>query len=248
MGVNDGSSAYEPLTVERLGGLLAGSEETRRWRLVAEFLEECRWEPVETALPCWNPSPPLSVTSAGTCFWRPWPSTCRQGWAGRTAVDRGTFVATVLVPVQRSGRASRRGCARAGGLPSAGCVRVGAGAERRVSADDPLLDRAAIKDAFRRLGTRLARRGVVADLYIFGGAAMALAYVARRVTSTPCSSRTVSCSRRPGELPMNSACPTGGSMSRRAPTSLQVLIRPLHASSTTLACGLRRRPRNTCWP
>jgi hypothetical protein len=51
-----------------------------------------------------------------------------------------------------------------------------------VSAGDPLLDRAAIEDAFRRLGDRLARRGVVADLYVFGGAAMALAYDARRST------------------------------------------------------------------
>ncbi|WP_422773789.1 DUF6036 family nucleotidyltransferase [Plantactinospora sp. WMMC1484] len=51
-----------------------------------------------------------------------------------------------------------------------------------MSADDPLLDRAAIEDAFRRLGDRLARRGVVADLYVFGGAAMALAYDARRAT------------------------------------------------------------------
>ncbi|KKJ98564.1 hypothetical protein LQ51_24365 [Micromonospora sp. HK10] len=48
--------------------------------------------------------------------------------------------------------------------------------------NDPLLDRTAIEDAFRRLGDRLARRGVVADLYIFGGAAMALAYDARRAT------------------------------------------------------------------
>ncbi|WFE57166.1 DUF6036 family nucleotidyltransferase [Micromonospora sp. WMMD712] len=51
-----------------------------------------------------------------------------------------------------------------------------------MSLDDPLLDRAAIEDAFRRLGDRLARRGMVADLYIFGGAAMALAYDARRAT------------------------------------------------------------------
>ncbi|GAA2382205.1 hypothetical protein Cme02nite_53310 [Catellatospora methionotrophica] len=51
-----------------------------------------------------------------------------------------------------------------------------------MSAGDPLLDRVAIEDAFRRLGERLARRGVVADLYIFGGAAMALAYDARRST------------------------------------------------------------------
>ncbi|MGH3253375.1 MAG: hypothetical protein ACRDOI_45140 [Trebonia sp.] len=47
---------------------------------------------------------------------------------------------------------------------------------------DPLLDRAAIQDAFRRLGDRLARRGVVADIYVIGGAAMALAYDARRST------------------------------------------------------------------
>jgi hypothetical protein len=51
-----------------------------------------------------------------------------------------------------------------------------------VAETDPLLDRAAIEDAFRRLGERLARRGVVADLYVFGGAAMALAYDARRST------------------------------------------------------------------
>jgi len=51
-----------------------------------------------------------------------------------------------------------------------------------VNASDPLLDRSAIENAFRRLGERLARRGVVADLYVFGGAAMALAYDARRST------------------------------------------------------------------
>ncbi|WP_327039377.1 hypothetical protein [Micromonospora maris] len=38
---------YEPLTVARLGALLAEADETRRWRLVAEFLEEYRWEPSE---------------------------------------------------------------------------------------------------------------------------------------------------------------------------------------------------------
>ena len=46
----------------------------------------------------------------------------------------------------------------------------------------PLLDRQAIEEAFRQLGDRLARRGVIADIYIFGGAAMALAYDARRAT------------------------------------------------------------------
>ncbi len=46
----------------------------------------------------------------------------------------------------------------------------------------PLLDRASIELAFRNLGDRLARRGVIADIYVFGGAAMALAYDARRST------------------------------------------------------------------
>lgn len=47
---------------------------------------------------------------------------------------------------------------------------------------DPLLDREFIIKAFRRLGERLVQRGVVADVYVFGGAAMALAYDARRAT------------------------------------------------------------------
>lgn len=51
-----------------------------------------------------------------------------------------------------------------------------------MSIEGPLLDRPAIEDAFRRLGDRLARRGVIADIYVFGGAAMALAYDARRTT------------------------------------------------------------------
>ena len=51
-----------------------------------------------------------------------------------------------------------------------------------MSGDGPLLSRTAIEDAFTRLGTRLARRGVVADIYVIGGAAMALAYDSRRAT------------------------------------------------------------------
>src|SRR5215469_8658687 len=51
-----------------------------------------------------------------------------------------------------------------------------------MSGDGPLLDRDAITEAFRRLGDRLARRGLIADVYVFGGAAMALAYDARRAT------------------------------------------------------------------
>ena len=49
-------------------------------------------------------------------------------------------------------------------------------------ADDVLLGRAELERAFTALGERLARRGVVADIFVVGGAAMALAYDAYRVT------------------------------------------------------------------
>jgi hypothetical protein len=39
---------YQPLSVAQLGGLLVGSDESLRWRLVAEFLEEYRWEPIDS--------------------------------------------------------------------------------------------------------------------------------------------------------------------------------------------------------
>jgi hypothetical protein len=46
-----------------------------------------------------------------------------------------------------------------------------------VSDPGPLLDRAAIEHAFRRLGERLSRLGLTADIYVIGGAALAMAYV-----------------------------------------------------------------------
>jgi hypothetical protein len=36
---------YEPLTLARLAPLLRDADDSLRWRLVAEFLEEYRWEP-----------------------------------------------------------------------------------------------------------------------------------------------------------------------------------------------------------
>jgi hypothetical protein len=47
---------------------------------------------------------------------------------------------------------------------------------------DVLLDRVRLERAFTSLGERLVRRGVVADEFIVGGAAMALAYDATRAT------------------------------------------------------------------
>ncbi len=43
-----------------------------------------------------------------------------------------------------------------------------------------LMGRADLERVFTALGERLARRGVVADLFVVGGAAMALAYDATR--------------------------------------------------------------------
>jgi Nucleotidyltransferase of unknown function (DUF6036) len=49
-------------------------------------------------------------------------------------------------------------------------------------ASGPLLDRQTLETAFNLLGERLRRRGVTADVYVFGGAAMILAYGAERAT------------------------------------------------------------------
>lgn len=46
----------------------------------------------------------------------------------------------------------------------------------------PLLGRAELDRAFTSLGERLAKRGVVADIFVVRGAAIALAYDARRFT------------------------------------------------------------------
>jgi hypothetical protein len=68
-----------------------------------------------------------------------------------------------------------------------------------------LLGRAELERAFTALGERLARRGVVADLFVVGGAAMALAYDATRVTRdvTRCSCRTVWSLRKRAPSPKN---------------------------------------------
>jgi len=51
-----------------------------------------------------------------------------------------------------------------------------------VSVGDRLLDRAVIEAALIRLSGRLHHRGVTADVYVVGGAAMTLAYDARLAT------------------------------------------------------------------
>jgi hypothetical protein len=42
--------SYEPLTIAALGQSITRGDDSYRWRLVAEFLEEHRWEPVSDRL------------------------------------------------------------------------------------------------------------------------------------------------------------------------------------------------------
>jgi hypothetical protein len=48
LSVEERREVYEPMTLARLGALLAGADDALRWRLIAEFLEEFGWEPSET--------------------------------------------------------------------------------------------------------------------------------------------------------------------------------------------------------
>ena len=88
----------------------------------------------------------------------------------------------LLVSVRYAGPACAGAGACSGCVPQAGCFRRGLRDRCRVSEAAPLLDRKGIEEAFRRLGDRLAKRGMVADIYVFGGAAMALAYDSRRAS------------------------------------------------------------------
>jgi hypothetical protein len=45
-----GVKPYQPMSLAQLGRWMTGADESLRWRLVAEFLEEYRWEPVQTRL------------------------------------------------------------------------------------------------------------------------------------------------------------------------------------------------------
>lgn len=49
---------YAALSLARLAGLLASGDESRQWRLVAEFLEEYRWEPTEARFGLLTAEPP----------------------------------------------------------------------------------------------------------------------------------------------------------------------------------------------
>lgn len=113
---------------------------------------------------------------------------------------------------------------------------------------DPLLDRTAIEDAFQRLGDRLAGRGVVADVYVFGGAAMALEYDARRAT------RDIDAVFEPhgivleeaGRVAADLGLPSWWLNEQASAYVAPVAIQPRAACSTIPACGCRRRRPSIC--
>jgi hypothetical protein len=112
-----------------------------------------------------------------------------------------------------------------------------------------LLDRRAIEDAFRRLGDRLAHRGVVADLYIFGGAAMSMVYDSRQAT------RDIDAVFQPHGVVLEEARRSGGTrpasvVAERAgqrlhsPPEVTALPREF---STIQGCVCRPPRRSICW-
>ena len=52
-------AGYRPMTLADLAGRLARTADSRvRWKLVWEFLEECRWEPADVQLELLQDEPP----------------------------------------------------------------------------------------------------------------------------------------------------------------------------------------------
>ena len=105
--------------------------------------------------------------------------------------------------------------------------------------DDVLLGRAELERAFTALGERLVRRNVVADVFIVGGAAMALAYDSSRVT------RDVDAMFVPHGIVLEEAAhvadelglPGGGSTSKQVSTSPGRSTPGNAACSTIPGCG-----------
>src|SRR5216684_9201353 len=107
----------------------------------------------------------------------------RAARPGPAGLGGTACAAAPVVPGGTGNPAGRRPGLGAGSLPQARRLPVCPGPGGGVSeADDVLLGRADLERAFTALGERLARRGVVADVFVVGGAAMALAYDASRVT------------------------------------------------------------------
>lgn len=64
--------AYQPMTLVDLAGHLAAEADAMvRWRLIAEFLEEYRWEPVAARLALLADEPPSTGDERWDVFIHP---------------------------------------------------------------------------------------------------------------------------------------------------------------------------------
>ncbi|MEH1127326.1 hypothetical protein [Micromonospora sp. CPCC 206061] len=87
----------------RLGALLVGADETRRWRLVAEFLEEYRWEPPEKRVALLDQEPFVTGDERWDVFLAALAEhLAAKDGRGAPVLGRDTVAAAVLVPVQYS--------------------------------------------------------------------------------------------------------------------------------------------------
>ena len=169
---------------------MTGVDESLRWRFLAAFLEEYSWEDAEVRHGLLSEEP----ETVGEQTWDVLLAALAEhlaardgkaapGWSQTRTLRRFWFpfntpAARVDAVVTAPAAFRRRGSSS----PPMSWTSRDPPSGREMTASGPLLDRAGIEAAFRRLGERLTRRGVVADIYVFGGAAMAMAYDSRRAT------------------------------------------------------------------
>ena len=165
-------AGYQPMTVADLAVHLARTtNEKTRWKIFWEFLEEYRWESPDNQSALLLREPP----SVGDERWDALLAAVAEhlaakrdlappGWAEPRVLERPWFRPSFGFngPMHSSSRRLPQAWRLPGGRgPGSGVTDPG----------DILLDREQLERAFTALGDRLMRRGVVADVFIVGGAA-----------------------------------------------------------------------------
>jgi hypothetical protein len=158
---------YQPMSMANLAAFIAGEPDfDMRWRLVVEFLKEYHHEPAGERQRLLTDTP----EPVGDLRWDALFAGLAEHLAMRDGQDAPSWSASrglrrFWFPFDTPG-ARAGSCPCSGRPPQAWRLRCRLRNRRGVSESSPLLDRAGIEDAFRRLGERLAKRGVVADLYV----------------------------------------------------------------------------------
>ena len=178
-------TGYRPMTLADLAGRLARTADGKvRWKLVWEFLEEYRWEPADAQLALLHDEPPPTgderwdtLLAALAEHLAARHDAAPPSWAEFRVLRQPWFPAELRVQ-----RADALVWAPAAFRKHGVYLSARGSGGRVTDPGDVLFGRAELERAFTALGERLARRGVVADIFVVGGAAMALAYDADRVT------------------------------------------------------------------